>query len=130
MQYKKIIIYLFVISIFLIGCGNKVKTTEHKTPAPSAEEELKLDKNADIFMLGDRVYKTDIDWVNQLKLTKKNEIGEIESKYSISSDEPFKNKMATKLPAGSKIFSTNEREDVLIVQYKGIEKKYYVLSEG
>ncbi|HWI48420.1 MAG TPA: hypothetical protein VNU45_09390 [Rummeliibacillus sp.] len=130
MQFKKIIICLFVISIFLIGCGYKVKTTEHKTPVPSAAEELKLDKNADIFMLDDRVYKTDIDWVNQLSLSKKNEIGIIESKYSIASEEPFKNKMATKLPIGSKIFSTNEREDVLIVQYKGIEKKYYALSEG
>lgn len=107
---------------------NNTITTE--SAAPSAEEVLKDNKNADIFMLNDNVYKTNIDWVDELSLTKNKEIGEIESNYNFDSNDSFKNKMATTLPIGSKIFSANERIDVLIVEDKGIEKKYYALTEG
>lgn len=123
-------ISLIVACIFLFSRENKQDTTVHITQAPTAEEELKQNANTDLFMLDDSVYKTNIEWVDQLNLTKKDIVGEIESNYSIEANEPFKNNMATKLPIGTKIFSTIEREDVLIVQYKGEEKKYYKLSEG
>lgn len=130
MKYKLLIIFLFSLSIFLAGCGNNNKVIINKSVAPSAEEELKENKDADIFMLNDTVYKANIEWVNKLSLTKNKEIGEIESNYTFKSNDLFKNKMATKLPIGSKIFSTNERKDVLIVEEKGVEKKYYALTEG
>lgn len=132
MKYKLLIIFLSGIFIFLAGCGinNKTNLNKSVSEAPSAEEELKENKDADIFMLNDTVYKTNIEWVDELSLTKNKEIGEIESNYTFDSNDSFKNKMATKLPIGSKIFSTNERKDVLIVESKGIEKKYYALTEG
>lgn len=137
MKINKITIFGLLLSIFLIVAGiflfsreNKQETTVHITQAPTAEEVLKQNTNTDLFMLNDFVYSTNIEWVDQLNLTKKEIIGEIESNYSIEGNEPFKNKMATKLPIGTKIYSTNERDDVLIVQYKGEERKYYRLSEG
>lgn len=128
MKYRLLIIFLYGISIFLAGCGIDNKITKHESVAPSAEEVLQENRDADIFMLNDTVYKTNIEWVDELSLTKNKKIGEIESTFD--SNDSFKNKMATKLPIGSKIFSTNERKDVLIVENKGIEKKYYALTEG
>lgn len=137
MKINKITIFGFLLSICLIVAGfflysreNKQEITMHISHAPTAEEVLKQNANTDLFMLEDSVYETNIDWVDQLKLTKKDIVGEIKSNYSIEANEPFKNKMATKLPIGTKIYSTNEREDVLIVQYKGEERKYYKLTEG
>ena len=135
MKINKITIFGLLVSIFLIVAGiflfsreNKQQTTVHISHAPTAEEVLKENANTDLFMLEDSVYETNIEWVDQLSLTKKDIVGEIESNYS--NEAAFKNKMATKLPIGTKIYSTNEREDVLIVQYKGEERKYYRLTEG
>lgn len=130
MKYMKLIIFLCGISIFLAGCGVENKITKSESVAPSAEEVLQENNDADILMLNNTVYKTNIEWVDELSLTKNKEIGEIESNYTFDSNDLFKNEMATKLPIGSKIFSTNERIDVLIVENKGIEKKYYALTEG
>ena len=135
MKINKITIFGLLVSIFLIVAGiflfsreNKQQTTVHISHAPTAEEVLKENANTDLFMLEDSVYETNIEWVDQLSLTKKDIVGEIESNYS--NEAAFKNKMATKLPIGTKIYSTNEREDVLIFQYKGEERKYYRLTEG
>ncbi|GIN62162.1 hypothetical protein J27TS8_21550 [Robertmurraya siralis] len=128
MNYKLLVIFLS--SIFLAGCGFNNQTTINKSEAPSAKEILTENKDADIFLLNKTVYQTNIEWVNKLNLTKNEEIGEIESIYTFDSNDSFKNKMATKLPIGSKIFSTNERKDMLIVENNGVEKKYYALTEG
>lgn len=135
MKINKITIFGLLVSIFLIVAGiflfsreNKQQTTVHISHAPTAEEVLKQNADSDLFMLEDSVYETNIEWVDQLSLTKKDIVGEIESNYS--NEAAFKNKMATKLPIGTKIYSTNERDDVLIVQYKGEERKYYKLTEG
>lgn len=129
MKYK-LIIFLFGISLFLLGCGIDNQPVVYTSEAPSAEEILKNEKDADIFMINDTVYQTNIEWVEELSLTKYKEIGEIETNYSFDSEEIFKNKMATKLPIGSKIYSVNERNDMLIVENEGVEKKYYALTEG
>ena len=42
----------------------------------------------------------------------------------------FKDGMSTKLPKGSKIYTTNERGDILIVEVGGQVKKYLSLVEG
>lgn len=128
MNYKLLVIFLS--SIFLAGYGFNNQTTINKSEAPSAKEILTENKDADIFLLNKTVYQTNIEWVNKLNLTKNEEIGEIESIYTFDSNDSFKNKMATKLPIGSKIFSTNERKDMLIVENNGVEKKYYALTEG
>lgn len=130
MNYKLLVIFLSSIFIFLAGCEVNNKTNINKSEAQSAVEVLKENKDADIFMFNGTVYKTNIEWIDKLNLTKNKEVGEIESNYTLNLKNSFKNKMATKLPIGSKIFSTHERKDVLIVKTNEVEKKYYALTEG
>ncbi|MGR6897222.1 hypothetical protein [Rummeliibacillus sp. BSL5] len=128
MSYRTLIVLLVVVSIFVTACGTKVKETQNVSAPPTAAEVLKEDNNADLLMVHDTLYQTNIDWVNQLEVTKDKEIGKVESKYG--SGQTFKNKMANNIPVGTKIYSTKERNDVLIVEINGIEKKYYALTEG
>ncbi len=128
MSYKTLIVLLVAVSIFVTACGTKVKETQTVSAPPTAAEVLKVDNNADLLMVHDTLYQTNIDWVNQLEVTKDKEIGKVESKYG--SGQTFKNKMANNIPVGTKIYSTKERNDVLIVEINGIEKKYYALTEG
>lgn len=130
MKYKLLIIFLFGMSFLIVGCGINNKTTVSISVTPSAEDVIKGNKDADIFNLNDIVYETNIEWVDKLSVTKNKELGEIESNYIFNSNDSFKNKMSTKLPIGSKIFSTNVRKDLLIVEYNGIKKRYYALTEG
>ena len=42
----------------------------------------------------------------------------------------FKDEMSNKLPVGTKIYSTKDRGDILIVESKGEIKKYLAIDEG
>ena len=84
--------------------------------------------NADIFQYDGVIYKTNIDWVEELHLTKDVQIGEIKTKNDANTD--FKDEMSNKLPIGAKIFFTKEREDILIVESEGEIKKYLAIVEG
>jgi hypothetical protein len=124
---------IFIISSFyLSGCTKAGNETEQTVTFahPDAEETLRLDKDADIFQWEDLIYKTEIDWVSELKLTKKEQLGEIDALFTNGSPKSFKNGMANKLPIGAKIYSTKERGDILIAEYNGEEKYYLVLVEG
>ncbi|UZJ76810.1 hypothetical protein [Fictibacillus sp. KU28468] len=93
--------------LYLSGCTEKSnKPTETKVTIknPDAKEVLSLDKNADIFQFNGEVYKADIDWVDKLKLTKKELLGEI----SGNSRKSFKDGIANKLPVGAKIYSAKD----------------------
>jgi hypothetical protein len=69
-------------------------------------------------------------WVEELKLTKHNELGEITSVSTNLENYNYKNGMANKLPIGVKIFSAKERDDVLLAEYEGKLMKYLGASEG
>lgn len=84
------------------------------------------EKNADIFQWDGRVYKAGIDWVDKLKLSKKDLLGEISS----NSQKTFKDGIANKLPVGAKIYSAKERNDILIIEFDGKTKYYLVQAEG
>ncbi|MBU8878291.1 hypothetical protein BGM26_04725 [Bacillus sp. FJAT-29790] len=120
---------LMVSLFYLSGCVD----SETKTSAsrhPDAEEVLRLDENANIFQWEGLIYKTDIDWVNELELSKKELVGAITELFTNQDTKSFKNGMANKLPIGTKIYSTNESEGIFIVEYKGEEKYYLSLVEG
>lgn len=127
---KNIVVFMFMVCIFyLSGCFNtEIKTVTSKNP--DAEEVLKLDKNADILQWEKIIYKTDIEWVNELKLTKNESVGEITEVFSNGFSKSLKDGMANQLPIGAKIYSTKERDDVLIVEYNGKVKYYLALTEG
>ncbi|MFD0048135.1 hypothetical protein ACFVHQ_02145 [Actinomycetes bacterium NPDC127524] len=118
---------LIGLALFLItGCSGE--TTRVSIDRIDAEEVLSLDSNADIFQYDGVIYKTNIDWVEELSLTKEVQIGEI--KTNNDNHTYFKDEMATILPVGAKIFSAKERGDILIVEFKGEIKKYLAIVEG
>lgn len=122
--------YVLIALLFLMisGCSNDGEVTTVTIDSIDAEEILKLDSNADIFQYDGVIYKTNIDWVEELSLTKDVQIGEIKTKNDANTN--FKDEMSNKLPVGAKIFSAKERGDILIVESEGEIKKYLVIVEG
>ncbi|MGG3738932.1 hypothetical protein [Aeribacillus pallidus] len=120
---------LFALVLFTsTGCSYEGKKNEVTIDRIDAEEILKLDPDADIFQYDGVIYKTNIDWVQELSLTKDVQIGEIKSRIDANTD--FKDGMSNKLPVGAKIFSTKERGDILIVEFEGKILKYLAIVEG
>ncbi|AQY52373.1 hypothetical protein PWEIH_08326 [Listeria weihenstephanensis FSL R9-0317] len=130
---NKISAVIIVLSLFsMFGCQRDNATVESTTSKnPTAAEILNADIDADIFQLNSIVYETNIDWVNELELTKNVQIGEIKTSFSKKkSVRNFDNGDATILAKGTKVFNVKERDDVLIVEVNGETKKYYALTEG
>ncbi|MBL3731836.1 hypothetical protein JIN86_19905 [Lysinibacillus sp. HST-98] len=128
MKIKKLFYGLIALALFMItGCNIQGGTTTVSIDSIDAEEVLTLDSDADIFQYDGVIYKTNIDWVEELSLTKDVQIGEIK-KNDANTD--FRDEMSNKLPVGTKIFSTKERGDILIVESEGEIKKYLAIVEG
>lgn len=121
-----------LILLTAFGCSNSSnagKSKVHETKNPDAEEILTLDPEADIFQFDGVIYKTGIEWVEELTLTKNEQVGEIKTRNDI--DTNFEDEMSNKLPIGAKIFSTKEKEGpILLVESEGKILKYYALVEG
>lgn len=129
MKIKKLFFSLFVLAVFMVtGCNVQGGTTTVSIDSIDAEEVLTLDSDADIFQYDGVIYQTNIDWVEELSLTKDVQISEIKTKNNANTD--FSDEMSNKLPVRSKIFSTKEREDILIVESEGEFKKYLAIVEG
>ncbi|WP_427110389.1 hypothetical protein [Lysinibacillus xylanilyticus] len=127
MKKKSCLLFVVLISLFLVGCETvTVETIESKKP--NAAEALRLDKQADIFQWEGNILKTNIDWVDELELNEDKYIGEI--KFNSSKAKDFKNGTANFLPIGAKIYSVKERNDIFIVKYDNVVKRYLVSSEG
>lgn len=126
---KKMISVLFIGMVLVsVGCSNNEQTTISSSN-PTAQEVLEQDSDADILMYNGIVYNTNVDWVDELTLTKGEEVGEI-NEQADEGNYDYSNGMANKLSVGSIIFEAKEREDVLIVEDKGEEHYYYALVEG
>ena len=124
------LVLISVLSFTIIGCSNEGKTTTSTETFDSidAEEVITLDPDADIFQFDGVIYKTNIEWVEDLTITKDSQIGEIKTKNE--KDTNFKNEVSNKLPVGTKIFSTKERNDILVVEVDGELRKYLAIVEG
>lgn len=126
--------FLFLISALsftIIGCSNEVQKATGTTEtfdSIDADEVIRLDSDADIFQYDGVIYKTNIEWVEELTLTKDSQIGEIKTRNK--KDTNFKNEVSNILPVGTKIFSAKERDDILIVEIDGELKKYLAIVEG
>lgn len=130
MLIKKLFYVLIAFALFtIIGCSIEGGETITVTiDSIDAKEVLTLDPDADIFQYNGVIYKTNIDWVKELSLTKDVQIGEIKTKNE--TDKDFENQMSNKLPVGAKIFSAKERVDILIVEFEGESLKYLAIVEG
>lgn len=125
---RKIGLVFTALLLIFSGCSLSNEVTIHGTENPDAEEILTSNPHADIFQYNDTVYKTHIDWVDELSVTKDEQVGEITVQNE--SDTNFENGMANKLQVGTKIFSVKERDDILIVETDGELLKYLAIVEG
>lgn len=117
--------------LIFAGCSSNNDQTEvsiHETKNPDAEEILTLDPHANIFQYEEVIYQTHIDWVDELSVTKAEQIGEINIQNETNTT--YVNNMANKLRVGTKIFSVKERSDILIVETDGEVLKYLAIVEG
>lgn len=106
---QKLFYVLIALPFLMIsGCSNDGEVTTVTIDSIDAEEILKLDSNADIFQYDGVIYKTNIDWVEELSLTKGVQIGEIKTKNDANTN--FKDEMSNKLPVGAKIFLPKKEE--------------------
>ncbi|MFC0417028.1 hypothetical protein ACFFHH_16540 [Cytobacillus solani] len=126
---QRLFYVLITLNLFTItGCSNNGETTKVTIDSIDAEEVLTLDPDADIFQYDGVIYKTDIDWVEELTLTKDVQIGKIKSRNDANT--VFKDEMSNKLPIGAKIYSAKDRGDILIVESNGEILKYLAIVEG
>ena len=111
----------------LVGCNNEeiMQSTSEK---PTASEVLSEDSKADIFQFNDTIYKSDVAWAEKTEVTQKEKVGEI--KRRSSDKDGFDNGTATKLSKGTVLYSTKERNEILLVSFNGKLKKYVALGEG
>ncbi|MBK3496530.1 hypothetical protein JFL43_17030 [Viridibacillus sp. YIM B01967] len=127
MKFSRVLLLIAMSILWLVSCSDK-DVTVHTTEKPDAAEILELDSNADIFQWEDSIYKTEIDWVDELELVEKEQVGKIE--FEASNPEEFKNGAANKLPIGAEIYSVKDHNDILIVKSETEVKRYLVGSEG
>ncbi|WP_214769707.1 hypothetical protein [Exiguobacterium sp. s39] len=126
---KVVLLYAFSIMTvwILVGCNNEeiMQSTSEK---PTAFEVLSEDSKADIFQFNDTIYQSDVAWAEKTEVTQKEKVGEIKRRSSDRDD--FDNGTATKLSKGTALYSTKERNEILIVSFNGKLKKYVALGEG
>lgn len=136
MKLSKVVLGITaVILLTAFGCSNPLDTNTfevHTTENPDAEEVLALEPDADIFQFEGVIYQAGIEWIEELTLTKNEQVGEITTRYDPYAN--FENNMATQLPVGAKIFSAKESGEVggpiLLVETDGKLIKYMGLVEG
>lgn len=124
MVFKKLIVF-FAVTLIFLGCSNHDQVT---IDSINAAEVLEINPDADIFQLNGIIYETNIDWVDQLTLTKDAQMGKILINNETNTN--FKDGTANKLPVGTIIFSVKERDDIVIVEVNGELKKYLAIVEG
>lgn len=126
---KLLLLFTLLFSLVIVACANNSELETNKvesvaTHNPTVEEILSQDPDADILYIDEIVYATNIDWVDELALTKGEEIGEIEK--NTTNPKEFTNKTANILPVGTKIYRAKEGNGMLIAD----DKYYYALLEG
>lgn len=125
---KKLLIIFML--ILLIGCESNafLPNSVQVKGNPTADTVLKLNPEANIFMHSDLIYTAGVDWVDELELTKDQQITEIAEQKSTG--QLFKNGTANKLPVGTKVYGVKERKDVLVAETEEGDVRFYMLVEG
>lgn len=104
---------LFIVIIFILQLAGCTGDPGAETPGYLTKEQvLKENPDADYFELNNKIYVKGTGWIEEVKLTKDEIVGEIEEG------------MASDLPLGTKIIAPKERRDILIVENSGVEIRY------
>jgi len=128
LKTKDSLLFVILFSLFLVGCNDSVAEDTYTSKKPDAAEALRLNNEADIFQWEGNIFSANIEWIDELELSEDKYIGEIQ--FNATKAAGFKNGTANHLPIGAKIYSVKERDDIFIVKYDNVVKRYYVLSEG
>ncbi|ARJ37840.1 hypothetical protein SporoP8_02410 [Sporosarcina ureae] len=110
MKRIAVILLMLILSGAFAACASS--PGEQEGGYLTKKQVLKQDPTADLLEYDGKVYKTNIDWTEFEKLTKGDKLGEVSEG------------MAKHVPDGAEIYVTNERDDVLIVDYMQVEKRY------
>ncbi|MDB5054500.1 MAG: hypothetical protein JWM44_2550 [Bacilli bacterium] len=128
----RFVVFIFLSMCFITtGCTKDdiLITSQTKTIGnPTAQEVLRMDPNANVFMYKDNIYNAGIPWVDELKLNK--DIQETEITHQSNNGKAFKNGTANKMVVGTKIFRVKERNDILIAETEKGDIRFYQLVEG
>jgi hypothetical protein len=124
----KYIIMIIMIAI-IAGCGGKNDGEQMMSTGDIlANEMIKKDPSADLFLFNERVYirKEEINNINQLG----EMLGKIKSNYEKEGE--FKDLMSTELSVGTEIYRFNNENSVdqVIVKENGKLITYEALVEG
>ena len=125
---KRVIFIMLIMISLLTACSDGTIGN------PTAKEILRDEPDADILQYEGLIYQKIVDdnFLPNIKdLVKYEELGEI--KKTKDSYWGFNDLNASKLPVGTKVFSTNEGEETnyhLIIELDGEDIHYFVLLEG
>ncbi|NTY09291.1 hypothetical protein EXW93_06740 [Exiguobacterium sp. JMULE1] len=117
-----------IMTVWILVGYNNEEIMQSTSEKPTASEVLSEDAKADIFQFNDTIYKSDVAWAEKTEVTQNEKVGEI--KRRSSDKDAFDNGTATKLYKGTVLYSTKERNDILLVSFNGKLKKYVALGEG
>jgi hypothetical protein len=120
-MYRKFYLLFF---LFIISACTSTKTIGN----PTAQEVLRMDQKANVFMYKDTIYNAGVPWVDELKITKDIQVTEIT--HQSNNGKAFKNITANKLAVGTKIYRVKERNDILIAETEKGDNRFYQLVEG
>lgn len=123
----RIVVFILLLMCF-ITTGCTISKHAEKIGNPTAQEILKSNPNANIFMYRETIYNAGVPWVDELELTK--DIQETEITHRSDKGKSFKNGTANILEVGTKIFRVKERNDILIAETKSGDIRFYQLVEG
>lgn len=117
--------------VILIGIIILLFKVIHTSTINNAKPEAlyKKDNSVDLLVYRDTAYinASGIDWMNELQLTSSNQLGTIKR---TNIKKRFKNFDATKLEVGTDIYSTKERDDIVLVKIGDNYVPYYRIVEG
>lgn len=123
--------FLFLIIVILVLLTTLLKLISNSSTQNNGSAETLYKNNSSIDLL---VYQNtsfvkadEIEWITQLQLTPNNLLGSIQ-RNKIKKN--FSNFDATKLEIGTKIYSTLERDDILLVLVNGEYIPYVNYIEG
>ncbi len=125
---KKYNILIFAIVVLVILVTLHIRNSSTINNA-SADTLYKNDTSIDLFVYQNTAFvKADqIEWILQLKLTPNNLLGSIQ-RNNIKKN--FSNFDATILEVGTKIYSTLERDDIVLILVNGEYIPYFNYIEG
>lgn len=117
-------IFIFAFIIFVV-----VSLSSYSKQANSeARDFLRLFPEANILMWEEKIYITDVEWLENIDLEQGEKIGKVIKQTKRARN--FKNGTSTHLPVGTEIYRAEGRDSFIIVIEGETKKKYVNLLDS